>query len=367
MTVRRTLLGAVVSAGCLYLLLQALDLNAVLAALLASDPTYLAPALGLYFVGVWLRSLRWRYLLLPLKPVPVGVLFRTMIIGFTVNNLLPVRLGEVARAVALSRVSAVPAAATLGTILVERFFDGLTLCGLLALGLWLLPPGAGRPEWLLLVAQVSAAVFVGAVLGAWALAWWPERFLALADRGLVLAPARLRLRLRELLASFVRGLHSLRQATVVLPVAALSLGAWAFEAGMYYMVMLGFSLGTGPLAAMLGTAVANLGTMVPSSPGYVGTFDWPLQGVLTGVFGIAAAAATSYTLVVHAALLAPVVALGLFFLAGMGLSLRQVSRPLPVPLHPAPLVPGLGDGSAELRPAGGVSPAPGEAEVSRRT
>jgi uncharacterized membrane protein YbhN (UPF0104 family) len=209
---------------------------------------------------------------------------------------------------------------------VERFFDGLALCAFLAVGLWLLPVGAARPDWLLFVAMFAGFAFIAAVVAGWVLALRPGPFLGLAERMLWLMPARLRLRVLELLTSFVTGFCSLKHPSTVVPVAGLSIGAWMLEAGMYYVLLRGFNLALGPIAALIGAAAANLGTMIPSSPGYVGTFDVPLQQVLTGVFGVAPELATSYTLVVHAALIVPIVALGLLFLASMDLSLRQVSQ-----------------------------------------
>ncbi|MBI4494569.1 MAG: flippase-like domain-containing protein [Chloroflexi bacterium] len=321
---RRALLGGLVSAAFLFALLRSIDLNAVLAGLLDANPLLLVPALALYFCGVWLRSARWRYLLQPIQRVPTATLFRTMVIGFTVNNLMPVRLGEVARALLLARSHGIPVSATLGTILVERFFDGLALCAFLALGLGLLPEAVVRASWLVALAQVSSLVFLVAVLVAWLLAVWPEQLLGLAQVGLKLAPASARERINGVLRGFVSGLRSLGHSHLALRVLALSLAAWVFEASMYYLVMLGFHLDLPATAALLGTAAANLGTMIPSSPGYVGTFDLPLQGVLSGAFGIAPAQATSYTLVVHAALIIPVVVLGLVFLARADLSLRSL-------------------------------------------
>jgi uncharacterized membrane protein YbhN (UPF0104 family) len=119
----------------------------------------------------------------------------------------------------------------------------------------------------------------------------------------------------RLVVKFVEGLAALRQGRTLVAVLALSIAAWLAEATMYYVIMLGFPFPAQPAAALLGAAAANIGTMIPSSPGYVGTFDLPLQIVLTEVFGVPLAQATSYTLVLHAALVVPVVALGLFFLA----------------------------------------------------
>src|SRR5262249_9404231 len=64
--------------------------------------------------------------------------------------------------------------------------------------------------------------------------------------------------------------------------------------------------------AMLTTAVANLGTLIPSSPGYIGVFDFLGRSVL-GQFGIPATTALAYVLVVHAALVLPVTLLGFWY------------------------------------------------------
>src|SRR5689334_3663601 len=100
------------------------------AALGSANWLMLAPAIGLYFVGVWLRSARWR-LLLPAHTVNTSTLFRTLLVGFTVNNLLPLRMGEVARAYLLARWAKVPYTATIASLLVERVLDGLSLALLL--------------------------------------------------------------------------------------------------------------------------------------------------------------------------------------------------------------------------------------------
>jgi uncharacterized membrane protein YbhN (UPF0104 family) len=133
-------------------------------------------------------------------------------------------------------------------------------------------------------------------------------------------------RVLRLAEGFLSGLAILRSGRRVGSVLGLSILAWGCEAAMYFIIMLGFGLGTGPAAALLGMAAANLGTMVPSSPGFVGTFDVPLQAVLTEMFQVEPSAATSYTIVVHAALILPVVLVGLGMLWREGLSLRDVSR-----------------------------------------
>lgn len=316
---KRTLLGFAISLVLLYVLFRPVDWGAVLGALLDANLLLLAPALALYFTGVWVRSFRWRLLLSPLARLPTGKLFRVVVIGFTANDLLPLRLGEIVRAILLARSDGVPVGATLATIVVERVLDGLVLCGFLALG-WLLVPlnGLERAAWL------GAALFLGATAGLWLATRWPALALRLAERLLRLAPLRLRARILRAVQAFVNGLAVVRRGRLFGAALLLSLLAWTLEAGLYYVVMLGFGLGVGPLAAVLGMAAANLVTLVPSSPGYIGTFHVALQRVLVELFGVGVDAATSYTLVVHAALIVPVVLLGLYLLWRSDLTLGEL-------------------------------------------
>src|SRR5437660_5925724 len=107
------------------------------AALTSADWRLIVPAIGFYFAGVWLRSARWG-LLLPEHSVKTSMLFRALVVGFTVNNLLPLRMGEIARAYLLSRWCRIPYGATIASLVVERVLDGLSLAVLLLVALSLL-------------------------------------------------------------------------------------------------------------------------------------------------------------------------------------------------------------------------------------
>src|SRR5204863_4413553 len=117
------------------------EVDQLSAALASADWRPIVPAVALYFVGVWFRSMRWG-LLLPEHSVRTTTLFRSLVVGFTVNNLLPLRMGEVARAYLLARWCRIPYGSTVASLLVERVLDGLSLALLLLVALTLVPaPG----------------------------------------------------------------------------------------------------------------------------------------------------------------------------------------------------------------------------------
>ena len=323
--------GIAVSAVCLGLALRGLKLGEVGRALADAGYGWLLPALALYFAGVWVRAVRWRHLLRPLGDVPSARLFPVVVIGYMANDVLPARLGEFARCYVLRRREGIPPAAALGTVLLERVMDGITMLAFMAITLPLLPSSPDDYRMMGAAAALFLAVAAALVL----LATRPAlaaRLVAAAVRPLPPAPAA---RLRDLAVTFVGGLAALGGAGATLRIFGLSCAAWLLEAGMYFTLMFAFPLAPSLPLAILTTAVANLGTLIPSSPGYVGVFEYLGQSVVAR-FGIPLtsmapeswkSSALAYVLVVHAALVVPVTLLGFYYAWREGVALTRLARP----------------------------------------
>jgi uncharacterized protein (TIRG00374 family) len=317
----RLLVSFGISAVLLFLLVRSVDPSSLADALGSADWRLVVPAIGLYFVGTWLRSVRWG-LLLPEQHVPTSTLFRALVVGFTVNNLLPVRMGEVARTYLLARWCAVPYGATLASLVVERILDGLALAAMLLVALIFVP----APGYLMFVGVlVGGAFLAGAVLVALA-AWRADAIVRLTGWFVRPLPERPRELLMRLAASFARGLSLVRGRGRLIRLVLLSLLAWSFELSLFLVLMPGFGFAASlPLAFLVGSA-ANFATLVPSSPGYVGTFDGALITVLRDTAGVAVAPATAYAIVVHATLFLPVVVLGTLVLWRSHMTFGQITH-----------------------------------------
>ncbi len=325
-------LGLLISLAFLYWVIsQARDLERVVEALRRAEYGYLVPALGAYFVGVWVRAVRWHFLLRPVCRISSGRLFPVVVIGYMANDVLPARMGELVRAYTLNQREGVSKSSSLATVVVERVFDGLAMIGFLA-GVALFVPFSAALQQLALLAAALFFCLTGLIF---LLAYRPgigER-LVLGMSGRL--PSQLRGRFERMAVAALAGLHVVRSARAVAIVLALSLGAWLCEATMYYLIGLGF-FPTAPFHLMLLTvAVANLGTMIPSSPGYVGTFD-ALAVFTLGLYGIASEVALGYTAVLHSALIVPVTLLGFFYLWRENLSLSGVRRAADAPTSSIP-------------------------------
>ena len=317
----RPLFGIALSAACLIALARTgVSIEDIATRLEHGNPAVLLPAVALYFGGLFVRSIRWGFLL-PGRRLPPLLLFRTLVIGLMVNDLLPLRLGELARIVLLARNASTPIGVSFASIVVERVLDGLALIALLGLGMALL----GRGDWLVQM-TIASAFFVGLSIVLLGSAHAPGLARAIAAVLTAPLPDKIGDPLRRLVDGTLEGLRPITHPLIGISVLALSLLAWGVEAAMYVVIMAGFNVPDAIAAGPFGAAVANLATLIPSSPGYVGTFDLALQKVLVDVFYVASDVAASATLVIHLAFVVPVVALGLLFLWREDLPLAQLAR-----------------------------------------
>jgi len=124
---------------------------------------------------------------------------------------------------------------------------------------------------------------------------------------------------------FLDGLASLRGPREMLMTLVSSTLIWLTETTKYWFVMHAFDFETSFFVLMLMTAVVNLATTIPSSPGYVGTFDEPGIEILK-TFGVGENIAAAYTLVLHAALWVPITLLGFYYMARQGIKWRDFSH-----------------------------------------
>ncbi len=315
---RRLWLGLAGTALFLALFFWRTDLPELADALAEANYWWVVPAVAIWFVAAVLRSLRWHYLLRGLIGLNTGTLYPIVIIGYMANNLLPLRTGELVRAYVLGERHKVSKMSALGTIAVERVFDGVVLVSFLFLGgaiLGLSGELRTLAVGMALAFAVLLAVFVYVASSPRRASRWTERFVGLL-------PLALRERTRGLVDSFLSGLQGLQSPYLVSLVLATSLGAWLLEALMYYLVGLSFDIHEGFAAYLLVTAAANLAISLPSTSGGIGPFELLAKETLT-FLGVGSALAGAYAVALHGFLLLPVIVAGLVFLWATNLSLGR--------------------------------------------
>ena len=333
--------GIAISVAMLLFFYRQLEPGELKTLLAEANYVYLIPAIALYFVGVYFRAYRWQYLLAPMRRFPVRRLYPVVIVGYTANNLLPMRLGELVRSYHLARQENFSASSALGSVAVERVFDGLTLVAVVAVAApWLLlmgvfSGGAGVSQSTAIVLAVAVgAVFGGFLLFFTLLAAWPG-FAAVIERFLSLLPAKLQAPALRFFRSFVSALGILSSPRKHLMLVLLSLPVWLGEGSVYFLVSYSFDIGSYydsmlayVLVIALLTATSNLATGIPSAVGGIGPFEVVAQQTLIAL-GVGATVAGAYSVFVHlVALWLPVNIAGLaiivVILLKQSLSLKQL-------------------------------------------
>jgi glycosyltransferase 2 family protein len=321
------IIGFLLTFVFLGLVLWKTDLSELWSALRSANYLYVIPAAFCTATSYLLRTARWQRILLPTRRIPYRGLLAVLMIGFMANNILPARLGEVVRAYVLGRREAISKSLSFATIMLERLLDGVTLLAVLGVLALMMP----LPVWGEELAYVAGAVFLIATLGIVVLLLREDlagRVIHLVLRPL---PRSLAAKAAEKADSFILGLHALRGGRAVFELIALSVVIWSVEATFYYLVLTAFNIAlptpTLVLAALLLLVVVNLGIMLPSAPGYVGTFQF--FGVLAlGVFGVQRELALSATIVAHGVQYVLVTAVGLLYFGRENISLRTLTSGL---------------------------------------
>jgi uncharacterized protein (TIRG00374 family) len=242
-----------------------------------------------------------------------------VVLGYAVNNVLPARLGELARAAMLSQKTGLPYVQSLAVTGLERILDGLVLVLLLVVSSFMLPHAA----WISATLEVGALVF-GAATAAVVLALVAPSFLiTVASRVGQRIGSRAHDRLVALVHQVTSAVAYLREPRAALRVLGLSAAVWLIEAGMFLALLPAFGIPADFWLAILVMTVTNLGILVPSTPGFVGPFHFFCMRAVAA-FGVAESVAFSYAVLAHLSFYVPITLWGLAILLWYGLSLSAL-------------------------------------------
>ena len=237
---------------------------------------YLAVAATVMTGSLFLRAFRWRILLQAEGRVPVGTAFWATSAGYFGNNFLPARAGELVRTFMISSRCGLNSAYVLATALSERVADAIALVVISSLVLLTLP---AQPGWLANAARPFAILGLS---GALAIAVLP-RMESLARRLLEWLPAPDGLRLKSIrtMEHGLRGIRAFHAGKRLAAFLALTIVIWNLDAFM--AMTIGNALGLAipiPVAFLL-IAGLGLASALPSTPGYVGIYQFVAVSVLT--------------------------------------------------------------------------------------
>lgn len=316
-----------VSAGLLVFLFSKIDFNRLWAVIKSANPWLVAAAAILNLAFFIVRAVRWRYLMEPVKKgVSLMDLLSATMIGFMANNVLPARLGEFVRAYALARREDVPKSSVFATVVVERLFDTMSVLLLLVVVLAYMPKeiaGGSLAGTFRNTGIVSLWLYAGAITAIGFFVYKPH--VVTKAISLVLSPLSVRLadKAAELAGMFATGLGVVRDPKLLALILFYSALHWAPLYLPIWLLFKSFGLGFGVYEALFFLVVTAFSVAVPSTPGFVGTFEAAGAGAMM-LLGMDKESALGFAILAHAASFIPVTLIGFVFLYRENLSLSGI-------------------------------------------
>ena len=319
----KTLTGIVISAVFLFFAFRKVDIHEINLAFRSVEYIYLIPIVFLLLSSFWLRAVRWKYLLQPVKTIKISSLFSAAMIGFMANNLLPARLGEFVRAYAIGEKEKISKSSSLATIVVERILDGFTL--LLFLAFIFVFWSFSFPGWLRSTSYLALVFYVFAVLFLILLKVRTKVMLSISEYIIRPLPGRVRRPFIKIMDSFVGGLNILHSVKDIILSIILSVIIWLHSVAVIYILLISFGINISVFASFLLLVALGIGVMVPSAPGFVGTIQIVCVAVLS-LFTVSKSEALSFSIIYHAVTFIPVTAIGLIYLFKEEISFAEFKK-----------------------------------------
>ena len=316
------LLTALVSVACLAWALHGVSWSELWEEIRALDWRWVAVGVVAEVLTYVIQGWRWSLLLRPVAPVSTPQASRAIFVGLFANEVLPLRAGELIRCFLLTRWTEIPISVTLASALIERIFDGLTLMvgvffSFRYLKQFPLSHGQSRVLGIIADSSIFLAVLIlicAALLGV--AMYWREQTL---DRFLDA-------RLFSWAHVFIEDLHRIGHSRFLYQSALVSVPYLVIQIVPIFAVMQAYGLDEtswkGAAALMV---LLRLGSTAPQAPGNLGLFQVLSTFGLT-LFGVQAAMARRFTLILWGVVTLPLVLVGFFDVVVTGAKIGEMHR-----------------------------------------
>ena len=316
----KVLIGILIALLCLYIFLKDVDINKLLFELKAVKITSLILVCIFIILTLFFRSVRWKFMLPDMPGTSKKHLFSNVVIGFMINNIMPARIGEFARAFILWKKNQFPLAVSLGTLILERIIDLLVFFVFFVLPIFTLPQCSSLISFglifsgIILLCIIAMFFYVrfqdfSAKIVLWIVSKLPQRFRAKS------------IQICKELASTFKWLSSIQRVVIVTLLSFLTLLCYPI---MIILLAENADIPFGILEGMFAQAFAAFGAAIPLAPGYVGTIHAVmLQGL--EILGMNGDKARALVIIYHAVNYILITIVGLYFFFRMKLSIKEIS------------------------------------------
>ena len=303
------------------------DLSQVGEELADSDFTVLGLFFAAHLALHFLRIARWGLLVKPLGAISNRKIFSAAALGFPATFFLPLRLGELARPVIVSRAG-IPFGSAMASIVVERIADGIANLAFFFVTLNLMSTTGSFGDELRPIAIGALVIFGSAFVCLVLTCIAREPAFRLLRRIGTPISATVTDKVLALLDTFIAGAMVLRQPSRLFAFLGLTLVYWSSAGLLAWYLAISYVPGLSILSGWFITGVGTFMIMIPAAPGFAGTLE---AGFKMGMapFGVGSDDAAVVALAFHAVqLLLMAVSAGLGFLTAGGKTVAPARVPV---------------------------------------
>ena len=318
---KKLFFGVVLGIVLIYFSVRGINFHETIAHLKKVNLGY--AALSLFFITFMqvLRSYRWGVILRPMEKISQFTLFAVTSVGFLAIAAIPARIGELARPFLIAKKSSIKMSSALGTIVVERVLDSLSVLTITVVVLIL----QDLPSWMIksgIIFFILTLLMIAFIIG---LIWRRETAVIIIERILRLLPEKLSQKVNHMIHHFIDGFQVITDVKRLLYLLFLSAVVWLVDVAAIYALLLAFGFKLPVLAAFVVMVILIAGIAIPAAPGFIG--NWHYACILgLSLFGIARPEGLSFALVYHFLAMLVVIVLGVIFLPFNKFSVSEMTN-----------------------------------------
>ena len=247
------LISLIISFTALFFSFKDFDFNNFLAIINNARAFYIFVPCLLLILSVWIRAIRWKFLIPKNEKITVKDLFELEMVGFFGNNIFPMRFGEIHRIFLLSEKFGLSKTLSAGSVFLERILDVFGLL-VLSLSLFFYPINYEFKKYILLsVVILLISLFL---------------FLAFKNK--------IRTSNNTIIKDFFQSFNSL-QSKNIKKILLLSILIWMIFLINIHLIQFSLYIGLSIFDSLFILLLSTLAIAIPAAPGMIGTFHFAVS------------------------------------------------------------------------------------------
>ena len=313
MKISSTWIGLLITVACFIIISFQIDIEKFWQAFIIFDLKFIYPCVMLLFLSYMLKILRWSIIL---KSKKNNISFSSCIPPFlasiAINNLIPFRLGDILRGLVFCRIMNIPKTVSIGSLIIEKTLDVISLIFIIGISMSFM-----RDNLILKNITINIWIWYMLIVCFFFLIFRFFKYLNFQtfifntiNNSIKFFPKKI----QNIFKRFYLVIIRMTELRVILVISCISILIWLCEGTIFYFVLYGLDLKISFFLAMIFMAVATLSTVLPSSPGYFGTFHLAAFTIALTT-GISKDSSLAFAVIIHLVLWFPTTIIGLFYIS----------------------------------------------------